>query len=908
MFTLTALAPWAFACVEPGWRLGLVAGIAMLVVLWLVHVVLTRRFVFRLDGVTLSLGGLIVLAALQMVPLPESVVKTLSPTAVVFHHVFRPNVDEALPGEAAVPRPDTMTLSLDPSRTRDSLVLLVVVFLCYAVSRNFIFTKGSFQRLAWVMFANGVLLALVALMQFFSSPKTMVFWTFATEGQVFGPFVCKNHYPFYLSICIGLGLGLLFEEWNRQDRETSVYAPDTRDLLDQLLMVMERFQSPKSVFVLGGLGLMLVSVPFSLSRGGLLSIVAAGGLMFVVAAIGRRFNRGDGEARSPSGGLAIVLMVAVAAGFGAWFGWKPVEERLNTIWKSQSEGVASGARLPLWRDLWTSVEQFPMTGAGAGTTIHLEVMTRTRHDLAWMYYNHAHNDYLEALMEGGVIRLAITLFLVLVVFWKSVAGYVRHRRRSLAPFLLGSFFGLADVALHSFGDFGIHIPAVAILTTVTAAFVMAACDSLERKPEERKEERKEERPVERISPQVVERIAIDGGERIKVRRRVRVAGVSRSRNRSSDPTEIEAPATLTGIPAIVAVMCAVLASGMVVLEGWRSFVVARWGDAAVLAATDYSDSDRMNRAADCIEQAIRTRPDDPTLWNDMAAARFADAFDKTGRAAAAAAGAAAYVAPPEVPSPDMFATHIAPALRAARTARDLCPILPGPHLRLGSFAKSFATAEAPATHFARAKKAAPADADVRFLSGADSLARGNREEAWSDWKESLTRSGSVLPRIVRAVSKPLPPDMQPLPPADLRKYVLPDDPYLYVAAANLLYPDRDDAPPERKEILRAALKLWKSAPGPINFLNWLDWGNTCEELGENTEALAVWRRGVAAIPDSPQLRERLILRLEGDELYEEALPHLEELLALNPRRVDIRDRYDTARHAVRLKAEIEGKK
>ena len=41
-----------------------------------------------------------------------------------------------------------------------------------------------------------------------SSPKDTVFWTFQTDGAVFGPFICRNHFAFYLNLCLGLTTGL----------------------------------------------------------------------------------------------------------------------------------------------------------------------------------------------------------------------------------------------------------------------------------------------------------------------------------------------------------------------------------------------------------------------------------------------------------------------------------------------------------------------------------------------------------------------------------------------------------------------------------------------------------------------------------------------------------------------------
>lgn len=894
---LVAFSPWPFGSYDAGWRLALYCGLALLALLWLAHVVMTRWLVLRPDAVTLCLFVLILFTAFQTVPLPESMVRLFSPTAVEYHHNLRPVVDELLPDETVeIARPTVLPISLEPSRTRDLFVELVAVFLAYAVARNLVYRKGVFRRLAWVSFVNGVLLALIALMQLFSSPRTVVFWSVETEGQVFGPFVCKNHYPFYLSLCLGLGLALLLEEWRKQHREFSAYAIPGAGIWGSLLSVLERFRSPKAVVLLGGLGLMLASVPFSLSRGGLLAVVAAGGLTAVVAWFGR--DRRVGHEQGAGGGvLALILVLAAALGFGAWFGWKPVEARLETLWKGSPHAM-SGDRLPLWRDLWTAAVDFPLVGAGGGTTIYLEAMTRTRTDVSSVFYRHAHNDYLEALIEGGVIRLALTLIIVVAVLWTAAGQYVRHRHRSSAPFLLGAFFGLVDVTVHSVVDFGMHIPAVALFAAVVAAFVMGTKEDLQSADNGHEGNANEPKPT-------------PNGERVRVRRRVRIDGsVSAStRTRSRERRLPEVTPTLVGATAIAASCCAVAGSMLILREGWRNVQVERWGNAALYEAADYRNPDRMKSAGDRIEGALHNRPDDPTLWNDLAAARLQDAYDRVGRAGAAVAGPAAYVVPVDNLSPKMVDSHIIPLLRAARTARNLCPVISGPHLRLGSFADHFARAEPPAAHFDRAKKVDPADAAVYYLSGLDALNRGDREAAWADWKAALAkdakaRSRSILPPIIHAAAKPLQPDRKRLTPEELRAHVLPDDPGIWIFAANVLYPDPAIPSVERQSFLRAACDRWKAGPPPANEEDWIAWGRACEELGADTDAMEVWRRGIDTFPGSMHMRHHLARRLEADERYVEALSYLEWMVSAFPGRQDFRDRLDAARHGTKLQQEL----
>src|SRR5262249_7231994 len=68
---------------------------------------------------------------------------------------------------------------------------------------------ASLRRLSVAAVANGALLALFALVQFYTSPDNLLYWSYPTLGLGFGPFVYRNSFAFYMNLCVGLGLGLL---------------------------------------------------------------------------------------------------------------------------------------------------------------------------------------------------------------------------------------------------------------------------------------------------------------------------------------------------------------------------------------------------------------------------------------------------------------------------------------------------------------------------------------------------------------------------------------------------------------------------------------------------------------------------------------------------------------------------
>jgi hypothetical protein len=325
-------------------------------------------------------------------------------------------------------------LSVAPAATEDLLVQFLAIYLVYVAARNFARDEHSLSRLAWVGFATGALLALAAISQYLGGHRERIYGRFDAGAVVFGPFVNKNHFSFQMHLFIGLAVGLFLRLARRHG-----------------------LRSPHATGILGGLGLMVAAVGFSQSRGGAIALVAATAVTWFIA----RFAR-PGHARFDRR-IGVVLLGGVVLTAGlltAWLGWSRVLDRLASIWQGTADN-----RTHLWTRAWNLVVQFPVIGVGGGGYSATELATRPQFDGSYVSVS-AHNEYLEALIEGGVIRFALTVGLVVA----AMGAAVRNYNRTGDPLLLGCLFGMSAVAIHSIGDFGIHVPSVALATAVVAAY------------------------------------------------------------------------------------------------------------------------------------------------------------------------------------------------------------------------------------------------------------------------------------------------------------------------------------------------------------------------------------------------------------------------------------------------------
>ncbi len=773
LISLATLSAWPFAGVLPFAEYLLTAGVGLLVLVWAVHAVVTRASGFRLDLVSGALAGLILFTACQLVPLPLGVVKVLSPARANWHETLLPEQLEQLPGEAASPRSDFVPLSVCPNDTRTLAARMIAVLAVYAAARNWLAGRESRGRFAWAVTINGVLLAVVGLGQFFSSRPGVVFWSVETDGAVFGPFVCRNHYPDYLAFGIGGAMYLLHQKKNG-GRTVSGWR-------GRLLVVLEVFERPGSLFAAVALGLMLASVPFTQSRGGVAAVAVAGIGVAVLAGWGRK----------RAANVAVGVALAVGVGLVLWLGLGPITDRFR------DDGHTLVDRLPLWESAGKQLPGLWATGGGGGTFRWVEPLGRTTQP-ANVLDPHAHNEYLEAAVEGGVVRFTLTLLLAVGVPVVMARTFLRLRGRSAGAFALGVWFAVVVLAVHAAVDFAVHLPAVALMAAAAVGMV--------------------------------------GQFR-----------VPSSEFRVEQDTTADAQPTKRGVFLLPSLLTfAMIAVALDARGRWRA-------DDLRLAAEATDDT------ATRVEwQSLRTRvaPSDPSAWFDLAQAQLRSD------------------------------PHSANAFADLRTARGLCPLHPDVHLHLGLKAKRFERAEPGVVHLKRATTVLPTDADVWFVRGMTEREAGEKPEA--SWRQSLTFSPKRLTPILKESSG--------LSATELRERVLPDDPAVLMATAEL----RPTG--ERRGFVDAAAGAVDRDGLNVSQLKAV--ASACDESDRIDDAVRMWHRATAANPTSRELRDTAARWFEQQERYGDAVPHLDWLANRSRNDVGLRDRLAAARHGAELKRVI----
>src|SRR5262249_10613382 len=92
--------------------------------------------------------------------------------------------------------------------------------------------------------------------------------------------------------------------------------------------------------------------------------------------------------------------------------------------------------------------------------------------------------------------------------------------------------------------------------------------------------------------------------------------------------------------------------------------------------------------------------------------------------------------------------HLVPGLRAYLQARDVCPLMAEPQMRLAANAAYLQKADPRAAYLARAKRIVTNDAELYFLFGLQELLDGQLDGSASSWARSLEISDQYLITIL----------------------------------------------------------------------------------------------------------------------------------------------------------------
>jgi len=297
------------------------------------------------------------------------------------------------------------------------LAYILFFLLCRNVFDDEVLRRGFLTALVWLGFG----LAVLGLVQFYTSPDAVYWLKEAPGAQPFGPFADRNHFAIFIELLLPLALLLAWRE------------PEKR--LVYLVLC----------------GLMIASVIVCGSRAGSVAVGAETAVFVIAAGVsGIR----SGRASPLAGLLQIGGAAAAAAAFMYAAGFTKLLERFEEIERATNRFEVAGRT---WEIFLTK----PWTGYGLGTFQQVFQAFSEFHD--GFVWNQAHSDPVQLAMELGVAGLAAQALMI---------GLLAARRRRFEVWLTG-VLPLAAAWAHSWVEFPLQMPSLVLTALVLLASVAA---------------------------------------------------------------------------------------------------------------------------------------------------------------------------------------------------------------------------------------------------------------------------------------------------------------------------------------------------------------------------------------------------------------------------------------------------
>lgn len=854
LLLILALPPWMMGATRPLPIFLLICSVAFLTLLWLWDCVAHDRLNFRLCHITLGLMFILALGLFQLIPMPNWMLRILSPGASSLYEELLPSQHETLNFVTSTESwGGSMwnTLSLYPEATRRWLVYFLAVLLLYQVFRHSMRGLEGVQWFARICVVNGTLLSIFAVLQFFTSPPNVLYWTFPTRGTGFGPFVNRDDFAFYMNICLGAALALLLVRL----RQLFVSRQQLFRLNFKTASRVVTGDS-RSMWLLLSTAFMMAASISANSRGGFLSLLS--GLVLLVGMLAWKWKylpeiqarkasrlkaekphsaldpaslRRSGAALSIGTSMfMLVVMCCMAGGLVAWYGWERIQIRLETL----ISGTAfMGGRMYVLEHAWPVISAFPIFGTGMGTFESIEPIYFHTADDVSSFYMHAHNDYLEDLLEGGLLRLAARVFVLsfLILSCYRMLGNSKNPTRSALA--AGALFSLTTITVHSFFDFALFTPSITVLAVALIAAIQCLA-TLDEKPD---------------------------GHRLE---------------HGSKPSPVATPGQMVFSPRggsrlIVLFIALVLVISMV-RKASQEYRVTRIL-ASIASVNRFSDVSQAqtSQLVRAFSQLLDEAPNDASLHADIAGF-YLEAYQASNRNPADTTGS--------TPEDSGLQRTLATGLKHTLTARDLCPIMPEPHVRLAFYHRHLLTSDPRATYLARAKVVAPASEELWFLCGVEELRRGEIQVALASWQNCIALGDQFHQQISNEAREKL--THQQI------KRMLPDTPKTILSMVDLIYPAGDrEVALERRDLFLQAFQRLPDVSQYTSTADLLDHYAIRVGVGQFDEAASILSVVVRNDPENLEARTKYFRLLIDQNRFPEAREQLTILKAMSHSNRDV---------------------
>lgn len=384
-----------------------------------------------METLTLLLAAAgVALVALHLAPLPYGVFAGL-PGRDLVAKVF------AIAGI----EPRAMPLTLSPEATRACLLALLPP-LAFFLSTLTISHRMRWALVAAVLLGSAANVLLGLAQRFQGSASGLYLYEITNNGSAVGFFSNRNNFAMLLCVAIPLTWALAHK------------------------LIRMRVLNPTLGVAAGAVMMLIIlmGLAASNSRSGILLGMLALTLSTLMV-ISAPTSSGKSSRRSRHARLSVLAVLGGAFVIGQ-FGMTGILRIIETAPLTEYRGEIGQVTLR------AAADYFPI-GSGFGTFTAVYGMHETPATMTSAYINHAHNDWLELWLEGGLPAAA--LMAAFVALFTLQAARVWNPKGAYAEHVLprAASVGALILLLHSLVEFPLRMPALACIFAALVAIMMA---------------------------------------------------------------------------------------------------------------------------------------------------------------------------------------------------------------------------------------------------------------------------------------------------------------------------------------------------------------------------------------------------------------------------------------------------
>ena len=415
------------------------------------------RYLFRFPSTSLNLLFFLLLAFFffQIIPLPEGILQFLSSEAGVLKGKSFPA--SMLVGDVQITA-GWASLSPYTQPVRMSIIRLTAYSLFFLGLIQVLNSKKRIDLTIFLILGTGCFAALYGLFQTYSGSEYILWFKKLTyRGDVCGTYINRNHFAGFMAmgILLAAGFASALSPREKKSEEKSRHKKSLSARISEALSHEQEFS--KRILILFSGVVLGIGLIFSASRGGMISAAGAMFLLGVLFSFRKEYQK--------NGTIVLVLFGLISA-YAINIGVERPMDRFKSF-DSTFE-----ARTRYAQKTMEIFENYPLSGIGVGNFKYAFPKYQASQDHVFIRF--AHNDWAQYLSEAGTIGIALLCIGMIYYLFKTMKLWAKRKDPYAVCLGLVPIAVLAYMAVHSYSDFNLHIPANVLILAAIMAIGYAA--------------------------------------------------------------------------------------------------------------------------------------------------------------------------------------------------------------------------------------------------------------------------------------------------------------------------------------------------------------------------------------------------------------------------------------------------